>query len=116
MHVRRTDKIEEREAEFIHSSLFWKAIRHAETLAQSIGPQKKKDEKLQVYIASDDATVLPELRQKFKDGNFVGDESPSGASQKTLESRYSDLFSIIRDIWVLSNCDYVIGTFSSHVS
>ena len=115
MHVRRTDKIKEKESEFIPSTVFWKAAMDAEWRAQTTA-ERKRNEKLKVYISSEDAKVLPEFRDQFKDGEFVGYEPKNGKSLETNRSRHSELFGIIRDIWVLFNCDYVVGTFSSNVS
>ena len=114
MHIRRTDKLK-LEAEFIPSSVFWKATLDAQRrMTQSSG--HGGNEKLKVYIASEDVNVLPEFRNKFKGWEYVGCESVNGTSQDIPNSRISDLFPIIRDIWVLFNCDYVVGTFSSNVN
>ena len=112
MHVRRTDKIEQEEAKFIPSSVFWKAVLGA--AGNRTAQTGRKREKPLIYISSEDIKVLPEFQGKFKDGEFVG--AVGGISRDTQKSRYSDLYSVIRDIWILSKCDYVVGTFSSGVS
>ena len=114
--MRRTDKIKLKEAEFIPNSVYWKAVTAAEKQVVQNGTKRKKDEKLKVYIASEDVKVLPEFRKTFKGGEFLGPITPNGKSLENTAARHLDLFSIVRDIWILYQCDFVVVTFSSNVS
>ena len=117
MHVRRTDKILAKESEFIPSTVFIRRLKAVMDAKRRNGNQwtSHMNERTKVYIASEDGKVLPEFGRKFKDWDFVGYNNTGGPSLGTEKSRHSQLFGIIRDIWILFNCDYVIGTFSSNV-
>ncbi|CAJ0589879.1 unnamed protein product [Cylicocyclus nassatus] len=68
-----------------------------------------------VFVATDDPTVIPELKKKYTNYEVLGDEQIANTAQ--LESRYTDssLFGVVRDIRLLSLCDYLVCTFSSQV-
>ncbi|KAK6010748.1 hypothetical protein OSTOST_24185, partial [Ostertagia ostertagi] len=66
-----------------------------------------------VFVATDDPSVFPEIKKKFPSYEVFGDEKTAHTAQ--LESRYSDssLYGVVRDIRLLSHCDYLVCTFSS---
>lgn len=112
IHVRRTDKVGT-EAAFHAVEEYMKYVdEYYEKLEIKEG---KKLEIKRVYVASDDAKVLSECRQKFPDYTFFGD--PNVAKSAAVSTRYtsSSLRGILSDIDLLSKTDYLVCTFSSQV-
>nr|CAG4645426.1 EOG090X03KK [Lynceus sp. MCZ IZ 141354] len=112
IHVRRTDKVGT-EAAF-HS--IEEYMVHVQEYYERLElKQGSKVEHRRVYLASDDASVLPEARKKYPNYTFLGD--PSIASNAGVATRYSDssLRGIIIDIHFLAHSDYLVCTFSSQV-
>ncbi|KAJ7363562.1 Alpha-(1,6)-fucosyltransferase [Desmophyllum pertusum] len=72
-------------------------------------------EQRRVYLATDDPNLLPEAKEKYKNYEFVSDREISKSAG--LGSRYSDssLHGVLFDIQMLSECDYLVCTFSSQV-
>ncbi|KAK6044058.1 hypothetical protein COOONC_18437 [Cooperia oncophora] len=68
-----------------------------------------------VFVATDDPSVLPEIKTKFPSYEVYGDEKTADTAQ--LQNRYTDssLYGVVRDIRLLSHCDYLVCTFSSQV-
>ncbi|CEF69279.1 Alpha-(1,6)-fucosyltransferase [Strongyloides ratti] len=96
IHVRRTDKIGT-EASFHDVTEY---MNHAEIFfrEKEIEMENKLDRK--VFIATDDSTVITDLRKKYPNYTFYGDEKI--ASNAGLGKRYED--------------ESLHGTFSSQVS
>ena len=70
-----------------------------------------------VFIATDDQSVLPELRSKYPHYTFLGNNTASKLASKRDKSRLSraGLFGIIEDIHILSLSDHLVCTLSSNV-
>ena len=68
-----------------------------------------------VYLASDEPKVFEEARSKYKGYRFVFDERNAQTAQ--LNQRYTpdSAQGVILDIYMLSECDYLVCTFSSQV-
>ena len=68
-----------------------------------------------VYVATDDPKVLAECRKKFPEYEFLGDQAV--AKSAAVSSRYNlnSLRGIISDIYMLSQSEYIVCTFSSQV-
>ncbi|KAJ1346892.1 hypothetical protein KIN20_001816 [Parelaphostrongylus tenuis] len=68
-----------------------------------------------VFVATDEPAVLSEIKQKYPHYEVYGDENIAKTAQ--LASRYTDnsLYGVIRDVRLLSLCDYIVCTFSSQV-
>ncbi|KXJ29841.1 alpha-(1,6)-fucosyltransferase [Exaiptasia diaphana] len=110
LQVRRTDKINT-EAAFhsIEEYMYWVKLYYE---------RRSKVEKIdtkRVFLATDDPSVLPEAKEKYPDYEFVSDVGISKSAG--LGSRYTDtsLHGVIFDIQMLSECDFLVCTFSSQV-
>uniref|UniRef100_A0AC35UFU2 Alpha-(1,6)-fucosyltransferase n=1 Tax=Rhabditophanes sp. KR3021 TaxID=114890 RepID=A0AC35UFU2_9BILA len=112
IHVRRTDKIGT-EANFHPAKEYMSEVEEwftrQELLQGQVLPRK-------VFVATDDASVIAEIRSNYENYKVYGDESI--ASHAKVSSRYEEesLHGIIKDIRFLSKCNYIVGTFSSQVS
>lgn len=113
VHVRRTDKIGT-EAALHHLDEYMKHVKDYFDLYSLIHPNDKQFDKI-VYLASDELSVMDEANQKYKNYKFVFNKEI--AQSAVLSSRYSptSLKGVIQDIYQLSQCDYLVCTFSSQV-
>jgi len=118
IQVRRTDKVGTEAAlhdidEYMKHVDDWYHVYETRLMKE----QRKIPEShvRRVYLATDDSSVLPEAREKYPNYLFFGDTTISESAQ--LKSRYtkSSLVGVIKDIELLSNCDYIVCTFSSQV-
>lgn len=112
IHVRRTDKVGT-EAAFHSVDEYMKYVEeYFQQLETNLGRNVLKK---RVYVASDDSKVLAECRKKFPDYEFLGDQAI--AKSAAVSSRYNlnSLRGIISDIYMLSQSDYIVCTFSSQV-
>lgn len=112
IHVRRTDKVGT-EAAFHSVDEYMKYVEeYFQQLETNLGRNVPKK---RVYVASDDSKVLAECRKKFPDYEFLGDQAI--AKSAAVSSRYNlnSLRGIISDIYMLSQSDYIVCTFSSQV-
>ena len=121
VHIRRNDKIIEKEVEFYDLEEYMKPVKeffqqieanHNHKL--SVNKYSRQYSK-QVYLASDDPNVFVECRKRFPEYEFIGDETR--AASATLSSRYSlnSLNDVIVDIHMLSLSDYIVCSLSSNV-
>uniref|UniRef100_A0A0N5BD57 Alpha-(1,6)-fucosyltransferase n=1 Tax=Strongyloides papillosus TaxID=174720 RepID=A0A0N5BD57_STREA len=112
IHVRRTDKIGT-EASFHDVKEY---MNHAEIFFREKEMEMESEISRRVFIATDDSTVISDLRKKYPNYTFYGDETI--ASNAGVGKRYEDdsLHGVIKDIRFLSKCSFIIGTFSSQVS
>ena len=131
IHVRRTDKVGT-EAAFhaIDEYMF-----HAAAYFDRVEMQRKVDVR-RIYLASDDASVLPEAKKKYRltlwlrkmsfhfyfhlsfrypGYEFLGDVAI--AKGAAVATRYTDasLQGILIDIHMLAHSDFLVCTFSSQV-
>ncbi|KAJ7340039.1 Alpha-(1,6)-fucosyltransferase [Desmophyllum pertusum] len=110
VQVRRTDKINT-EAAFhsIEEYMYWVDLYYNKLERTQAVEQRR------VYLATDDPNLLPEAKEKYKNYEFVSDREISKSAG--LGSRYSDssLLGVLFDIQMLSECDYLVCTFSSQV-
>lgn len=111
VHVRRTDKVGT-EAAFHPLDEYMPAV--SEWFDQQIANGKIID-KRRIFLASDDPKVITEARTKYPNYEILGD--PDIAKTAAIGTRYSDrsLYGIIVDIHFLSQCDFLVCTFSSQV-
>ncbi len=121
VHVRRTDKIGS-EAAFHDISEYMRSVEEyfdVYDLMQTIHHQQQKTNKTKtirnVYLATDDVNLHAEAMRKYPQYNFIFEKSNSESAN--LNRRYSpeSALGIIKDIHFLSNCDYLVCTFSSGV-
>uniref|UniRef100_A0A1I7XK46 Alpha-(1,6)-fucosyltransferase n=1 Tax=Heterorhabditis bacteriophora TaxID=37862 RepID=A0A1I7XK46_HETBA len=111
LQVRRTDKVGT-EADF-HS--IDEYIQWTEIWFKVQERKQGRNITRRVYIATDDPSVIPETRQKYPNYEVYGDTKIANTAQ--LRNRYSDtsLYGVVTDIRLLSQCDYLVCTFSSQV-
>ncbi|CAJ0960582.1 unnamed protein product, partial [Mesorhabditis belari] len=111
IQVRRTDKIGT-EASFhsVDEYMEWTEIWFRVQELRRGHPLKRR-----VFVASDDASVLPETKKKYSNYEVFGDVDIADTAK--LMSRYSDasMYGVVTDIQLLSRCDYLVCTFSSQV-
>ncbi len=72
--------------------------------------------KRKVFIASDDPSVISEAKKSYSEPEWeiLGDSTV--AQSAALSQRYNGLNGIVRDVVLLSECDFLVCTFSSQVS
>lgn len=118
IHVRRTDKVGS-EAAFHPLSEYMKLVQDyygSLQLERSRTGKKEAIEKL-VYLATDDPGIwtkeVPEWEERGF--SFLGDAEV--ANSAGIGTRYAadSLRNVILDIWLLSQCDHLVCTFSSQV-
>jgi glycoprotein 6-alpha-L-fucosyltransferase len=112
VQVRRTDKLSG-EAVFHRNSDY---MIHVKDFYDKLELTEKVEQRL-VYIASDDPSVLPQLIAEYPEYKFIGDidGSKSAEKQETIYTN-SSLWGALTDIYLLSETDYIVCTFSSAVS
>ncbi|XP_064470144.1 alpha-(1,6)-fucosyltransferase-like [Ornithodoros turicata] len=107
LHVRRTDKGSEASYHEVEEYM-----EHAEEYFANIaGPVPRR-----IYVATEEPSVFRELRKKFPRYLFLGDEKASqDASNRSTRYSPSALQAVVKDIFLLSQCDLVVCTLSSGV-
>lgn len=118
VHVRRTDKIGS-EAAFHSLDEYMKIVQEyfrLEELKRKPTDDGNHRANKNVYLASDDPSIFEEATSKYsKDYNFIYEKKNAQTAQ--LSQRYSpdSAQGVILDIFLLSQCDYLVCTFSSQV-
>ncbi|CAG2173125.1 unnamed protein product [Oppiella nova] len=112
IHVRRTDKLSYHEALYYPISDYMVSVKdyfHKLELTRQVSQRL-------VYVASDDPSVLPQLVKEYPNYEFIGSTSISkiAFSQTTRYSNES-LWGVLADIFLLSETDYIVCTFSSTI-
>ncbi|XP_045211518.1 alpha-(1,6)-fucosyltransferase-like [Mercenaria mercenaria] len=112
LHVRRTDKISEalyhNLTEYMKFAEKWYIAY--EKRAGKTGIRRK------IYLATDDPSVVTEARRDFPDYIFINDiNSTIAANNRKTRYQFSSLIDILLDIYLLSECDYLVCTMSSNV-
>ncbi|KAE9417209.1 hypothetical protein Angca_004181 [Angiostrongylus cantonensis] len=111
LQIRRTDKIGTEAAfhdvdEYIQWAEIWYKIQ-----------ERRRDGNItrRVFVATDEPSVFLDIKRKFPHYEVYGDEETAKTAQ--LASRYTDssLYGVIRDVRLLSLCNYIVCTFSSQV-
>ncbi|XP_050344252.1 alpha-(1,6)-fucosyltransferase [Nymphalis io] len=110
VHIRRTDKVGT-EAAFHHIDEY---MLHVKDYYDQLELTQHVDKK-RVYLATDDANVLEDARNKYPQFEFLGD--PSIAKTAATHRRYTplSLTGLLVDLHLLALCDYLVCTFSSQV-
>ncbi|MGH0129815.1 UNVERIFIED_CONTAM: hypothetical protein FKN15_047168 [Acipenser sinensis] len=110
VHVRRTDKVGTEAAFHPIEEYMVQVEEHFQMLGRRMHIDKKR-----VYLATDDPSLLQEAKTKYKDYEFISDNSISWSAG--LHNRYTEnsLRGVILDIHFLSQTDFLVCTFSSQV-
>jgi glycoprotein 6-alpha-L-fucosyltransferase len=89
---------------------------HVKDFYDKLALTQKVDQRL-VYIASDDPSVLSQFRAEYPGYEFIGNIEGSKSAEKH-NTRYGNdsLWGALTDIYMLSETDYIVCTFSSAVS
>lgn len=113
VHVRRTDKVGT-EAAFHGLDEYMAEVEQYYNFKKMSDVNEIGIHKC-VYLASDEIEVLKEAREKYPDYQFIFDEE--NAKTASLSERYSPASAqgVILDIHFLSECDFLVCTFSSQV-
>lgn len=108
IHVRRTDKVGTEAAYHDIDEYMIKVDQYFDEL--EVKPDVRR-----VFLASDDPKVITTARSRYPNYEIIAD--PEVAETASVAKRYSDssLQGIIVDIHLLSQCDYLVCTFSSQV-
>ncbi|KAK0410899.1 hypothetical protein QR680_005383 [Steinernema hermaphroditum] len=111
LQIRRTDKIGT-EAAFHSLAEYMKWTEHwfhIEALRRGAPLQKR------IFIATDDPSAVKEAKEKYPDYEVYADVAIANTAQ--MANRYTDasLLGVITDIRMLSQCEYLVCTFSSQV-
>ncbi|CAG2172513.1 unnamed protein product [Oppiella nova] len=112
IQVRRTDKISYGEALYYPISDYMVSV---EDYFDKLELTQQVPQRL-VYVASDDPSVLPQLIKQYPNYEFIGSTSNAkiAFSQTTRYSNES-LWGILADVFLLSESDYIVCTFSSAI-
>jgi len=125
LQVRRTDKVGTEAAfhpveEYMRWVDYWFRIQqyiHDRDSVASPPPPHHTPRKIpkRVFVATDDPSVITELRSKYPTYQIYSNEEAAKTAQ--LGQRYSDvsLMGVLADIRLLGKCDYLVCTFSSQV-
>ncbi|KAK6051560.1 variant SH3 domain protein [Cooperia oncophora] len=107
VHIRRGDKLE-KEAKYhkIEEYMAWSDIYF-----QIQDRILKRNVTRRVYVASDDPTVLPDVR--YPNYEVYGNVHFAEAAKKRYTER--SLRGLLSDVMMLSRCNYLVCTFSSHL-
>ncbi|KAL6741347.1 hypothetical protein Aduo_014611 [Ancylostoma duodenale] len=113
VHVRRTDKIDSKEAKYHPISEY---MKWCEVYFQIQERRLKHPLRRRVYVASDDPSVIPEIREKYPSYDVYGDVAFAESAQN-YSGRYSErsLRGLVTDVLLLSRCDYLVCGLSSHL-
>ncbi len=112
VHVRRTDKLYG-EAVFHSNSEY---MIHVKDFYDKLELKQKVDHRL-VYIASDDTAVMSQLKANYTDYEFIGNSEGSKLAEKqNTRNGNNSFWGALTDIFLLSETDYIVCTFSSAVS
>nr|XP_037273320.1 alpha-(1,6)-fucosyltransferase-like [Rhipicephalus microplus] len=108
LHIRRTDK--KKEAAFHDVAEY---MQHAEEFYSSLALRGQPVQK-RVFIATDDPEVITEIIQKFPEYKVISNRL-SALEAFDLKARFhnSTLTSVLIDIYLLAESDYLVCTFSS---
>lgn len=113
VHVRRGDKITAGEMEQIKIDTYISEIK------------KRKDKSYNVYVATDDISIIPYLEKSLKHEGFhlyynhmstLEGFNEYFFNRKTKDKRYIDTLNMLLDMDILIHADFFIGTYSSNVS
>ncbi|ODM92730.1 Alpha-(1,6)-fucosyltransferase [Orchesella cincta] len=110
VHVRRTDKVGT-EASFHPLKEYMVHVEEYFAIREKYeGPVQRR-----VFIASDDPNVISEASRTYTSSEWqiMGDRTV--AQSASVAQRYNGLIGIIKDVFLLAECDYVVCTFSSQV-
>ncbi|OXA42360.1 Alpha-(1,6)-fucosyltransferase [Folsomia candida] len=108
LQVRSTDKVTEYSDSVHPLSLYF---HHAEEYFLKLEKNSTKIPRI-VYLSSDNSSLVSVARERYPSWKIIG--FPATFSEK-WETRRHDVFEIIRDIILLSECDHVVCGFSSNV-
>eukprot|EP01080_Neovahlkampfia_damariscottae_P009188 gene9188-1275_t len=108
LHIRRTDKVETGESKFLPLSQYMKKI---ENYFKNYSKEKI------VFVATDDSTEVEILKSSYSRIKFISNLN-SKHPNDWIHFRYTsnELLRVLIDVYLLSECDLFVGTFSSHIS
>jgi len=111
VQVRRTDK--RSEAKFYNIEDY---MAHVEQWYMNYSLNHPRENFVKsVYLATDAPEIIHEARKKYPDYEFIGDENTAESAKTSSRYSKSGLSGAIRDVEMLSRCDYIVCTFSSNV-
>lgn len=118
IHVRRTDKIGS-EAKFHSIDEYMYYVDDYYKKLDFKNERNSIDKKVDrlVYLATDEPNVWrTEITKYKKEGYiFTGDISLSESADPSIRHGFESLHNVIVDIILLSECDYIVCTFSSQI-
>ncbi|XP_027198736.2 alpha-(1,6)-fucosyltransferase 8 isoform X1 [Dermatophagoides pteronyssinus] len=118
IHVRRTDKINT-EASFHSLSEYMLYVDDYFDRLELFQKRQNNETKTKriVYLATDDSSVWKKEVPKFqsKGYTFIGDSEISNTASVNRRYSFDSLKNIILDVWMLSETDFIVCTFSSQV-
>jgi glycoprotein 6-alpha-L-fucosyltransferase len=110
VHLRRTDKSSEAKFYGIEDFMFY-----VDEYYDRLELRDQVVEKRRVYLATDESEMIAEARMKFPDYEIIANEQASKEANTNTRYSESSLIGIISDFQILSECDYVVCTFSSNI-
>uniref|UniRef100_H2YUI5 GT23 domain-containing protein n=1 Tax=Ciona savignyi TaxID=51511 RepID=H2YUI5_CIOSA len=107
IHVRRTDKIKVANYQDLDSYMEYAITWYDQYIIRHGNVPRK------IFLASDDPAIMEEAKSKYPNYQFICGESASAG----LKSRFTKngLFGIVKDIFLLRECDYLVLTMSSNI-
>ncbi|XP_056679666.1 alpha-(1,6)-fucosyltransferase-like [Monodelphis domestica] len=110
VHVRRTDKVRTEAAFHSIEEYMVHVEEHFQLLECRIHVDKKR-----VYLATDDPSLLKQAKAKYPNYEFISNNSISWLAGLGNRYTFNSLQGVILDIHFLSQADFLVCTFSSHV-
>ncbi|RWS16742.1 hypothetical protein B4U79_03486 [Dinothrombium tinctorium] len=118
VHVRRTDKVGT-EASFHSLSEYMYFVEDYYNRIDLFNERLQKQEKVErlVYLATDEPSIWTKEVKKYQNlgYKFIGDSGIAKTASLGNRYNFDSLKNIILDIWLLSECDHLVCTFSSQV-
>lgn len=110
VHIRRTDQLD-----FFPAHALQKYMRHVDEYFDQLELTQEIDQR-RIYLATDDPAIIRKMGKLYPHYEILSNLKASQLA-KNLTSRLSteSLTGIITDLYLLSNCDFVVCTFSSNI-
>lgn len=107
VHVRRTDKIE---IPFHNIEEYMSVVDEHYDILELSGQVITR----RIFLCTDEPKVIQDVRTKYSNYEIIVNEENSQLAND-LNARYKSSIGIMKDEFLLAECDYLVGTLSSNV-
>uniref|UniRef100_H2XQC4 GT23 domain-containing protein n=1 Tax=Ciona intestinalis TaxID=7719 RepID=H2XQC4_CIOIN len=110
VHIRRTDKISE--AAYVDLSRY---MVHAKNWFDRYAEKNpNKSFKKRIYLATDEVNVTLEANERYPEYQFISG-LPNASFHAAKRREEETVKYLLHDVYLLRDCDYFVGTFSSNI-